>query len=280
MADDDSLDGGAKDRPFYVQKAYVAAFGSYDESAWDASRGFAANRARIVQVYDYYRTLYLKAPDLFLWAGLGRMAGGAVVGGMDFLLGMPAMGESVLTQTMVEIGKAIFDDLTWFHEAYLDDPSLLPALAATYDSESPAACSYAQAWSDILSGDAARVVQGNAALLQNEQQTIIQPRYDRIAASPELFTPVTFRRTRAFTGIVHPYHRDFLTSLPQGDVITFADRWQWITMPDGMWAKWAVMPTVAADERTRLVSLDFSDLLSQSFGPTVDALLPVGADDQ
>ena len=277
MPSGDDLDAGTKDRQYYLEKAYVAAFGSYDENAWDPSQGFAPNRSRIVQVYDYYRDLYLKAPDVFLWAGLGRMAGGAVVGGMDMLLSIPGATETVLTQTMVEIGKAIFHDLAWFHEAWLDDQSLLPALAATHDRESPAACSYAQAWSDILSGDAARVASGNAALLQNEQQTVVQPRYDAIARSTEAFP---FGKTRAFTGIVHPYHNDFMTSVPQGDVIVFADRWQWITMPDGMWAKWVVMPTVAADERTRLVGLDSGRLLSQSFGPTVESLLPVGANDQ
>ena len=77
----DDLDAGVKDRQYYTSAAYINAFGTYDEDAWDPDQGFAANRGRIVQLYDYYRITYLKRPELFLWAGLGRMAGGAVVGG-------------------------------------------------------------------------------------------------------------------------------------------------------------------------------------------------------
>lgn len=96
----DDLDAGVKDREFYLKAAYDNAFGTFDEGAWDPARGFNANRARIVKLYDYYQDTYLKRPSLFLWAGLGRMAGGAVVGGLDFL--MNTSSESSLTQTMVK----------------------------------------------------------------------------------------------------------------------------------------------------------------------------------
>jgi hypothetical protein len=101
--------------------------------------------------------------------------------------------------------------------------------------------------------------------------------YDQIAASSEA---LVFRRTRAFTNKIHPYHRDFLVRFPTGDVINSGDRWAWITEDDGMWAKWKIMPSVAPDERTRLVSLSFSDILGQRFDPVVDALLPPGASDE
>lgn len=271
----DDLDAGVKDRQYYTNAAYINAFGTHDEDAWDPSQGFAANRARIVKLYDYYRDTYLKRPDLFLWAGLGRMAGGAVVGGLDFLL--CTSPETELTQTMVKIGKLIFHDLAWLHEAYLDDASAAIALAAQHDSESPARRSYADALRDIASGDSDRIVAGNQALLENEQFTIIQPQYDVIAQSSEA---MIFARTSAFTRAVHPYHRDFLVRFPQGNVTSADDRWAWITETDGMWQKWTVMPSIAPDERTRLVSLAFDDLLGQNFGPTVDALLPPGANDE
>jgi hypothetical protein len=202
------------------------------------------------------------------------MAGGAVVGGLDLLVDG---GETFLTKTMVRIGKAIFHDLAWQHEAFLDDPQLAVDNAATQDAASPARRSYADAWRDIASGDAERIANGNEALLENEQFTIIQPMYDQIAASSVAWI---FSHTRAFTSKIHPYHRDFLVRFPTGDVINFNDRWAWITEDDGMWAKWKIMPSVSSDERTRLVSLSFSDILNQRFDPVVDGLMPPGANDE
>jgi hypothetical protein len=202
------------------------------------------------------------------------MAGGAVVGGVDLVA---SSGESFLTETMVQIGKNIFHDLAWQHEAFLEDPQLAIDLATQQDASSPARRSYADAWRDIASGESERVASGNRALLENEQFTIIQPLYDAISASAEAFI---FRRTRAFTNKIHPYHRDFLVRFPTGDVIVPDDRWAWITEDDGMWAKWTIMPTVAPDERTRLVSLSFSDILNQRFDPVVQELMPPGANDE
>jgi hypothetical protein len=273
----DGSDGDAgvpRDLPYYLSQAYINAFGKYDESDWDPEQGFAANRARILQLYDYYNALYLKQPGQFLWAGLGRMAGGAVVGGLDLIV---QLGETFLTKTMVKIGKAIFHDLAPLHEAFLDDSGNAISMAATRDSASPARRSYADALRDIASGDSDRIANGNRALLENEQFTIIQPLYDSIAASSEA---VVFRRTRAFTNKIHPYHRDFLVRFPTGDVIRADDRWAWITEDDGMWAKWVVMESVATGERTRLVSLTFSDILAQKFDPVVQALMPPGANDE
>jgi len=272
---DENGDAGApRDRQYYLSQAYINAFGTFDEPDWDPQQGFGANRPRIIKLYDYYQALYLKRPDLFLWAGLGRMAGGAVVGGVDLVA---SSGESFLTETMVQIGKNIFHDLAWQHEAFLEDPQLAIDLATQQDASSPARRSYADSWRDIASGESERVASGNRALLENEQFTIIQPLYDAISASSEA---LIFRRTRAFTNKIHPYHRDFLVRLPTGDVIVADDRWAWITEDDGMWAKWTIMPTVAAEERTRLVSLSFSDILNQRFDPVVQELMPPGANDE
>jgi hypothetical protein len=275
MPGDDGSDGGAAHgRSYYEQLSNGNAFGSSSLPAWDPAAGYRANRPRILRLYDYYRDVYLKRPDLFLWAGLGRMAGGAVVSGLDIV---SVAGETPLTQTMVQIGKSIFEDLAWQHEAFLDDPTTAIALAAARDAEAPARRSYADAWRDIGSGDADRVVRGNLVLLENEQFTIIQPQYDSIASGTEA---TIFRRTRAFTNKIHPYHRDFLIVRPTGDVIQFDDRWAWITETDGMWDKWVKMIQVAPPERTRLVSLSFDDILRQNFAPVVESLLPPGADDE
>ena len=238
MADEEEVgDAGApRDRGYYLSQAYVNAFGAYDEPDWNPEQGYAANRDRIIKLYDYYKDTYLKRPDQFLWAGLGRMAGGAVVGGLDLVV---HGGETFLTKTMVQIGKAIFHDLAWQHEAFLDDPQLAINNAAAQGATSPARRSYADAWRDIASGDSDRI-----------------------------------------TSKIHPYLRDFLVRFPTGDVIAADDRWAWITEDDGMWEKWKNMATVAPEERTRLVSLSFSDILNQRFDPVVDELMPTGANDE
>jgi hypothetical protein len=144
------------DRHFYLRRAYEKAFGQFDEASWDPEAGFKANEARILKLYDYYRDTYLARPDLFLWAGLGRMAGGAVIGGFRLLMTPGLFGlstETFLTRTLVRIGKAIFHDLAWQHEAILDNPVEALALIAQHDLVSSARTSYALAWTHILSGN-------------------------------------------------------------------------------------------------------------------------------
>lgn len=274
MADEAGDAGAPRDQGVFLSQAYINAFGTFDEPEWDGDRGYVANRARILKLYDYYQAVYLKRPDQLLWAGLGRMAGGAVVTGLDLVA---SAGETLLTQIMVKIGKAIFHDLAWQHEAFLEDPDLAVQLGRARDVASPGRRSYGDAWANIASGSGDRIAEGNRALLENEQFDIIQGFYDQIAASSEA---LTFGRTRAFTNKIHPYHRDFLIRFPLGDVTNADDRWAWISEADGMWAKWVVMSSVAPDERTRLVSLSFSDILGQRFDPVVSALMPTGANDE
>jgi hypothetical protein len=267
----------------YRNRAYQRAFGDHGES-WIPSNGFAANRPRIVKLYDYYRDTYNANPDRFLWAGLGRMAGGAVVGGLDFFASMPFSDPSPITTVMVEIGKAIFDDLAWLHEAYIDDQLGAIALAGTQDIIAPARRSYAEAMTRIHSGIPEQIAEGNKALLEIEQFSIIQPRYDRLRPpSPEW---AMFRLTRTATSNVHPYHRDFINSFPSlgiaKDVTLFADRWEWINLPGGMWEKWALGhlgSTVGVNgaERSRLVNLPFSKIVARDYAPIDQMLVPPGS---
>ncbi|WP_372665991.1 hypothetical protein [Amycolatopsis kentuckyensis] len=67
--------------------------------------------------------------------------------------------------------RAIFEDLAWQHEAFVQAGA--PELAAT--SGAPAA-----AWQDIASGDPVRVRRGNHELLLREQKTVVAPYYGRI----------------------------------------------------------------------------------------------------
>jgi hypothetical protein len=274
----------AGDRQFYLKRSYEKAFGQFDEANWNPQLGFAANEARILKLYDYYRDTYLARPDIFLWAGLGRMAGGAVVGGLRLFVAIGS--ETFFTQTMVRVGKEIFHDLAWQHEAILDDETNALKLAAEHDAASPARRSYRQAWEHILSGDEARVATGNKMLLENEQFTIIQPSYNQVAGSTEGGFGGPMRSLKAFTNSIHPYHRDFLLSLPTGDIVKAADRWSWITETGGMWEKWGEKRGVPAapiamsrTERARLVSLPMDKIIKREFAPVDQTLMPPGAFD-
>lgn len=263
----------------YVARAYANAFGDRGED-WLPDRGFGANRPRMIRLYDYYRDVYNRSPEVLLWAGLGRMAGAEVVAGLDFLVS--TQGDAGPIQAgLVATGRAIFDDLAWLHEAWLDDPEGAVDLAREHDAQSPAQRSYADALAALNSGDAAQIVAGNKLLLEIEQFSIVQPRYDAIGSA------FSFSLTRTAAENVHPYHRSFIESFPTTvtkDVIVAADRWEWINQAGGMWENWAGglrNPAVGVDsaERLRLVNLPFDQLLQRSFAVPQEwtHLLPPGA---
>jgi Putative peptidoglycan binding domain len=260
-------------RSFYSNRALARARDSH-HPGWLPELGWLANRARVVDLYGYYRDLSLIAPNAFLWAGLARMAGGAVVGGLDL---DSAVSEQIV---FVRIGRDIFYDLAWLHEAYLDHPSeaiklghlhdrfneytLYPSGVPTFMQGFPVR-SYGAAWGKITTGD---VAAGNLDLLENEQKSIIPPHYDflRTFTTSGLATP--------FTNEIHPYHRAFIVEVPTGDIFDTADRWSWITRVNGMYQRWG---DIGAAERTRLVNLSMGDLANGRFGaPGRPDLLPPG----
>ena len=274
----------ARDRQFYLKRSYEKAFGQFDEANWNPQSGYAANEPRILKLYDYYRDTFLLQPDQFLWAGLGRLAGGAVVGGLRLAVSMGP--ETFFTQTMVRIGKEIFHDLAWQHEAALDDEPNALVLAAARDAAGPARRSYREAWTHIFTRDPGRIATGNKMLLENEQFTIIQPRYNEVSASTEGGLGGPMRSLKAFTNSIHPYHRDFLLSQPSGDIVNPEHRWGWITETGGMWEKWGEQRGVPAlpiamsrAERIRLASLTLNQLIRREFAPVDPTLTPPGAFD-
>jgi hypothetical protein len=78
-------------------------------------------------------------------------------------------------------------------------------------------------------------------------------------------------RASSLTLAIHPYHRDFIVDFPAGDVRDGDDRWAWITLEDGMWHRWARLPS---DERRRLVTRDFAAIVKGDFGRSPAELDP------
>jgi hypothetical protein len=225
-----------------------------------------------VALYDYYRDLFNRRPEEFLWAGLARMAGGAVVGGLDAV----PDDNNRLVATMLRAGREIFVDLAWQHEAAIAAPRDLVRLATFHDAEVGAGTSYARAWQKMLSRDPAAIRAGNRELFKNEQFSITQRCSDALRANPPSRPGWLRRLVRGasdLTFAIHPYHRDFTLDFPTGDIGKSEERWAWIMLDGGMWEKWVTMP---AAERSRLVNLDFDAIVRGSFGETIDELLPRG----
>lgn len=251
-------------KDYYTLKSLSNA--GINKEDWDASLGFKKNEHIILKVYDYYSKLYAKNPDKFLWAGLAKLAGGAVVGGLRKLAILDDKGSSL--QGFIKVGKAIFLDLAWLHELMLDgDIQKCIDLAGKHDDYNEKyyfkpSKSYGQAISLILSNS--NVSLGNQMLLENEQADIVQPFYNELIkiridegwTNPE--------RISAFTENVHPYHRAFLIDLQSGDILKFNDRWKWFTsVPYNMWDQWYKIPK---SERDRLVNIDINKLIIQNWG--------------
>ncbi len=250
-----------------------------NKADWQPELGYSQNRAIIQKIYEYYKLLFNNSsvPDLFLWAGLGRMAGSSVLGGLDNDVQFDA-DPSDVTTAMVTIGKNIFMDLAWQHEAYLDlvlsksDSNKFLAVLDYYDQNYPAKNKYKDAWNNIMSGN---TTNGNLALLENEQASIIQPIYDGLLNNTN---NALFQNPSPFINQIHPYHHDFLISKPQGSILNFTDRWDWILNGkgngDGMWQKWVAIP---AAERSRLTSLDMDKIINHNWAPVLPDFLPAGA---
>lgn len=257
-------------RDFFTLEAFNNAFGRKPD--WDPEGGFAINRATMVQLYDYYRDLYLRDSVHFLWAGLARMAGCAVLEGLDH--GTVALGDATFMPcAMVLLGKYIFFDLAWLHEAFLENSALATALAAEHDARYPARRKYAEAFAKMATGDSQSIIDGNRMVLENEQFSIVQPIYDVIVANMAIGEAVLFDKTSAFARVVHPYHRPFLIDLPLGDIRVANDRWRWINLSDGMLEKWVSIPRT---ERERLVGVSMSDALLFNYGAVLPEYLPLG----
>jgi hypothetical protein len=258
-----------RNKDYYTLVAYGKAFGKKDDS-WNSDLGFKPNESIIRNLYDYYQQTFNIQPGRFLWAGLGRMAGSAVLGGL-LTPGLP--DPSFLTKVMVLIGKTIFLDLAWQHELFVADPKRIVAMAKEHDIRFPAKTKYETAWAKIVSGGAGEVAEGNFMLLQNEQFSIIQPFYDTLKESSEAYP---FSKTSVFTQNVHPYHLPFIesfTTTSKPDITVAADRWKWIAMDNGMWPKWIEIPPA---ERSRLVNLSMADLINRNWGQTISKFLPPG----
>jgi hypothetical protein len=214
--------------------------------------GLKRPQAQVVQkVYSFYQGLYNQDPTQFLWAGLAKVAGGAVFNGLtqaqegvqayldafaawqadpvlnpypDPLL-QAADGHGIVDiPEFLKMQKDIFNDLAWQFEAYHNVGLFAITLMPKIDLSSNIDTNAITAWTNIDSGSAALITQGNDALLNREQLQILQPDYNQFFPSPEgnilgLFTQALFPQSQTFTQV------EGIT----GNIANFTDRWNWIS---------------------------------------------------
>lgn len=176
----------------------------------DTSLGVSCNDWRIQQGYHFYQQIFDRHPEV-RWAGLAKLAGDTVYGGMqdihvlrgmtrderirwlakyathlpkwviDALANLSERELDFYEVKLEQMQRKIFVDLGWQLSAYdrggIAEMRRLKA-AGQLDK------TMLRAWENIASGDPRRISQGNQDLALREQRDILQPFYDEMLAHP------------------------------------------------------------------------------------------------
>lgn len=144
-----------------------------DPDRWRPQGGFAANRDTVAAVYDYYLDLYQRDHRL-QWAAMGRLAGAPVWAGLEDLTlvdqmpGVYAAQAPWMERELLQMQRAIFEDLAWQHEAFLAGG--VEAMRAAHD-RGDIDDRTLLAWQHL---DAGRLAQGTRLLVYREQNDVLQ----------------------------------------------------------------------------------------------------------
>jgi hypothetical protein len=246
------------------QKRTLATAG-LDMKTWVPSAGFQANRENVKKVYAYYTALYNQNHNL-LWAGMAKLAGGTVYGGLQTGLvvkvaagvagGTIGQGQAQFVENkLVAMQQDIFMDLAWQHQAYIERG--ICELDTAYRRGDISKDNF-QFWLDIDSGYPQQVWRGNKALLHQEQFNVLDPTYRQIRGGL-LGGPTAWMLSRMTESPI-PGGKPFSEVVPGGDVTKFQDRWQWIETD--------MLPSyqqLTPDYRTTLINEPLEDLATRQF---------------
>ncbi len=172
-----------------------------DFTQYDPGQGFfefgsgipGINHHYIREIYYYYRQLFIEKPEEFYWAGMAKVAGASVYGGMADLQIWKGAQEDPLTQIvfpfnggtetfldnfLVTGNKEIFLDQGWAHHAY----AASGIWAIQYVNENEPNVTDSVAWEQIDKGigdgNAMFLRSGNQRLLRREQFDVMQQYYN------------------------------------------------------------------------------------------------------
>lgn len=208
------------------------------------------------RTFPIYKKVHATATggrDKFLWAGLAKLAGAPVYGGLSDAQngrdGSPASAGAPMPFPVFGIGAAstlkdiqdllidaninIYNDLAYQFVAYrtggLKPLEHLNKIGEIRDDNY-------NAWKLIDGGEATNVASGNQQLLQREQQVILAQTYTDLLNMWDGWVADAFSWLTRNPIVGGP---SFQTVIPNGNIAVFADRWGWITHPQqGMWLLW------------------------------------------
>jgi RHS repeat-associated protein len=238
-----------------------------DINNYDPEKGYLTNQQYLLAVFAFYERMYKKDPTDLKWAGLAKIAGGAIMYGLQhmeyskigtFFTTFSAAEQARRTQNiskreniLVAMNKAVFKDLAWQNMAYSRK-----GLAEMQERAKAGEISadYLKYWSQIASGEA---WEGNTGLLYMEQHNILAPGYAKLS-----LTPVVTDLISQFSVSPLPNGTPFRVTVPGGDLANFNDRWKWIVMDMIPKAK-----AMSAKRFQQLVDTPMGDLMHRAFPP-------------
>ena len=218
------------------------------------------NQDILRRIYGYYEQVFRHNPARLKWAGMAKMAGGAVWGGLGAAVKgrvlVPGIGadrtSKVLEEQLVQMNRDIFLDMAWQHEAYIHGGMEEMKRLARLGELDPQTL---HAWKLIHLGDAGSVAEGNKILLRREQEMILADGYRRLQGLG-IPGPMAYLTRSPVPGGV-----DFLEHNRLGYLERFADRWNWIEQD--MYPKWVGLPV---SRQLELVSRSIERLANREFG--------------
>jgi hypothetical protein len=265
----------------------------------DPQATFPASKDIIRNVYDYYGALNKRNPQKCIWAGLARVAGGPFFGGfckideiertakgyLDRCEHPPASfweslgredcesGSLFLEENqtyeecqasisaLMAMGRHIFNDLAWQHEAYLAG-GLTEILRLAQSGQFGAGNGFADAtecvdvWTTIDKDDDG-AWSGNLRLFEREQLATIPFGYRRLEGQFAVPTILNYLAKSP-----HPWGRsfdDFYNQFPTGShgVTNDRDRWTW--MRDEVYPTWR---KAGDGKRNTLIGKTLDDLVA------------------
>ncbi|MGH7139011.1 MAG: hypothetical protein ACREHD_24970 [Pirellulales bacterium] len=196
------------------------------------------NQAIMQKIYGYYLSVFQENGDL-LWAGMAKLAGNTVWNALAVNIQVdgipvgplaknapgsgPAQVQAFMERELLAMNLEIFLDLAWVHEAYLRGGiEELRSLVQSGELSQNVLDGFELIDRGIRQGSDDLIQQGNAMLLQREQQTILMRGYAELARLN------LGKLMGALAKSPVPGGKPFSESVPGGDLANFADRWRWI----------------------------------------------------
>ncbi len=222
-----------------------------DIALYDANKEFTVNRPYLYSVYEYYAKLHEQKSDLFLWAGLAKLAGAPVYAGLSdaqngrdatylFTTTIGNIDPAVLKRLqflLMDGNLRIYNDLAYQFVAYRT--SGISALKYLKDQREITNPIY-DAWSLIDNGyknnSPTDIAAGNKVLLKFEQEEVLRDTYQNIS---EMYLGSVSWMFSILAENPIAGGPSFRTVVPSGNLAVFSDRWKWIEdSTQGMWLLW------------------------------------------